>query len=342
MSRENVKKAIEFRKPDQLPRYMHWYSMELLDAHPEEIKRLMEEYPDDLLQLPTRFPTKRISSDLYYDEWGCLWRQTECGVGAHLQKAPLSSLENLEKFLQETVPDVAASGLIPSEMEIRRLREEFPDQFLIGQCWRTYYERMWMLVGMEELMVELHLHPERVGVLEHFLREYTLQLIERWGKAGVDAIYLADDWGSQASTLIAPSMWRKVFKAGYKQMFEKAHEYSMYTFFHSDGNIVPIIEDLIEIGLDVLNPLQSSAIDIEKAAGLFGGRICFMGGLDVQHMLTEGTPVEIRQYVTRTVGILGSFDGGYIICPDNTLMPETPIENIRAACQAAASYGSRG
>lgn len=336
MSKEQVIRAIMFKNPRRIPRLMHWYADETREKYASQIEKLEKQFPDDISVIGPEDKSivkeryKGALTDVWHDMWGCKWRKGKGGVGYHLISGPLGDWRQLNNYLQKIIPIITDGRWVSTE---HMINYNLQDNFILGQVWRTYFERMWMLRGgMENLMTDLYLNRNNVLQLRDALIECTLILIKQWSKKGVDGIYLADDWGSQEALLINPNLWGEVFKPGYKKMFEAIHKEGMYVFFHSDGNILSIISELIECGLDVLNPVQTSAMDIEKISQLYAKKLCFLGAIDVQHLLIKASAPELVEQIKRIVSFLHK-EGGYIASPENSIMPETPFKNIQIACE---------
>jgi uroporphyrinogen decarboxylase len=160
--------------------------------------------------------------------------------------------------------------------------------------------------------------------------------VERARAMGADGVFMTDDWGSQSGLLIAPDLWRRLFKSYYATVFAEVHRLGMDVLFHSCGNVTDIVGDLIDAGMDVLDPVQPGAMDIDRLAREFGGKTAFSGAIDIQHLLCEGTPREIKDEVRRIVDTLGRpFGGSLLLGPANVMTPETPLENLRALFEAS-------
>jgi uroporphyrinogen decarboxylase len=160
-----------------------------------------------------------------------------------------------------------------------------------------------------------------------------IELIRR----GVDIIWAGDDFGGQHGMLIDPDLWRKHFKPRISYMFEnfRNENPSIRIAWHTCGSVVPIIPDFIEIGLDILNPIQPEAkgMDPFYLKKEFGKDLVFFGGISVQELLPKGPPSMIKNEVHRISNILGK-DGGYIIAPAHNIQDDTPVENILAFFEA--------
>ena len=166
--------------------------------------------------------------------------------------------------------------------------------------------------------------------LEAFWQTYTHRVYE--ATAGrMDVFCIADDYGMQDRMFLSPSCWRKVFKPILKRFVDLAHSRGLLTQIHSCGSIRPIIPDLIDIGFDILDPIQPLARDMNpyELKREFGRDLCFQGGVDIQRLLPRGTVQEVRDEVRRLVDVMGK-DGGYILAPAHIVQADVPVENIIA------------
>ena len=159
-------------------------------------------------------------------------------------------------------------------------------------------------------------------------------MVGEWGKTDVSAIFLTDDLGSQNALMMSPAMWRRHFKEHYRRIFAEAHRWGKDVWFHSCGNVASIIPELIEVGVDVLDPLQPGPLDLAGVARQFGGKVAFSGGIDDQR-LEDYTPQEVKDMVHRTIDTLGRpYGNSYIVAAANSILPSVPLENLAAMIQA--------
>jgi uroporphyrinogen decarboxylase len=194
---------------------------------------------------------------------------------------------------------------------------------------------MWSLCGFNNMLMAPYLDTDNFLHLQDKVMEFNLAKIDEWLKRGVDGIFFSDDWGSQRGLLMNPEDWRKFYKPAYKKMFEHVRSGGAHVWMHSCGNIIAILPDLIEIGLNVLNPVQPQAMDVGLLAREFGGKVCFNGGVDVQGTMVSGTPDDVRREVYELIELFGSFTGGYIGgTSHDAIMPETSLDNIIALYEA--------
>jgi len=209
------------------------------------------------------------------------------------------------------------------------------DKYLLGFVWYTLFEKMHFLSGFENVFVGPILYKNEFFKLQSKIMDYNLKLIKHWGKLGIDGIFMSDDWGSQTSLLISPQQWREIYKPCYKELFKEIHKGGMDAWLHTCGYSLPIIEDLIDIGLDVINPIQPQANNIEELAEKFGGKICFCGGIDIQKTTVTGSPKDVEREIKNLFDKFGKkFGGGFIPAPCNTILEDTSPENIKAIYDA--------
>jgi hypothetical protein len=256
------------------------------------------------------------------DEWGCIWHKAEPGISGVVIESPLSDWQRVNNYRW---PDGAAYWRW-DPMEIGQTIQAARQQgkAILGYV-GNLFEKMQWLRGYENFMVDLVDHPERVGLLAEKITEFNLQTIKNWQEYDVDILFLEDDWGTQSGLMVNPRIWRDLFKPLYARLFEEIHAQGRPLLFHSDGYILPIIPDLIELGCDILNP-QFSCQDIQELARLARGRICIMCDIDRQFILPHGTPEQVRQHVQQTFDLFSSPQGGLIF--RGQINSDCPLENI--------------
>ncbi|HDD34015.1 MAG TPA: hypothetical protein ENG30_02570 [Thermofilaceae archaeon] len=236
--------------------------------------------------------------------------------------------------LEEYVwPEIDVDTAVESVSRARRIYEEY---CLIGSVTHLW-EIAWQLVGFREIMKMMFREPSKV--------EFILDRIDelRWEEArilcelGVDVVYDGDDVGMQRGMMMSPEMWRRFLKPRYRRLIQLCHKHGVFFMFHSDGWIEPIIPDLVEIGVDVLNPVQPECMDPYRIKELYGDKLTLHGTIGVQSTLPFATPKEIEALVKERIEKLGPT--GFILAPTHAIQPETPVENIIALYRAALKYG---
>jgi uroporphyrinogen decarboxylase len=195
------------------------------------------------------------------------------------------------------------------------------------------FERAWALCGFEDYLGFVAGEEAFVAELTEKLAEYSCREISLLPGLGLDAIRFGDDWGFQHGLMIQPEAWRRIYKEPYRRLFAAAHEAGLIAMMHSCGHVEPIIPDLIEVGLDVLHPLQPESNDVTKCQREYGKDITFWGALGSQSTLPHGKPEDVRREVRDRLRLFK--DGGYILAPAGAAPTETPAENIAAIAQEA-------
>ena len=197
----------------------------------------------------------------------------------------------------------------------------------------TIFERLHSLRGMQEVLMDLYTNEAEIGRLLERLTEYHLELIRYWGEIGADGMFLGDDWGSQRSLIISASMWRRLFRPHYARLFEETHRCGMDVIYHSCGNVMDIIADLIDIGADVLDPIQPVAMDEGRSRSVSAERSPSTAASTRRNW--RYTPQQVKDEVRRMIDTVGKpFGNAYMIGPANVLTPEVPLANIVALCEA--------
>lgn len=270
--------------------------------------------------------------ECYQDEWGITWQtieyDTRFGKGKYTEPSgpPLADERALNSY---TPPDPNRPELYTeAERTIRNFKDEY---WIVGVTPTTIFESAWALRGYEQLMTDLALQPELADRVLDIPYHYHLAVTRRLVQLGVDMIWLGDDMGGQSAMLMSPAMWRRYFKPRMANLIAALRSLNpqIKIAYHTDGVVYPIIPDLIEIGIDVLNPIQPAAMDPAKLKTEYGDRLCFWGSLDIQHTLPFGTPDDVRQEVIARLETIGRA-GGLIIGPTHNLQLDTPLENFWA------------
>jgi uroporphyrinogen decarboxylase len=268
----------------------------------------------------------------YTDEWGVGWRSvpyaTPFGNGRYTEFAhhPLADVHSLASYRS---PDPTRAELYTeAEDVLQRFKDEY---WIVGVTVTTIFETAWALRGYERLLMDFALDPETADAILEIPYRYHLYAARRLAEMGVDMIWVGDDVGAQRSMLISPTHWRRYLKPRLASLIAevKAANPALKVAYHSDGVITPIIPELIEIGVDVLNPIQPASMDPAMVKEQFGDRLCFWGSIDEQHTLPFGSPADVCAEVLARLGSLGK-GGGLILGPTHHVQLDTPMENFWA------------
>ena len=199
------------------------------------------------------------------------------------------------------------------------------------------------LRGIDQILLDVALSPDIAEYIfrriTDFYLEYARRTLEAAG-GGIDVLMMGDDFGTQKGLFMSPEMWRRFLRPGLKAFVDLGQSFGCKVAHHSCGSIKPIIPDLIECGLDVLNPVQPDVRDMDRRElkRRFGDRLCFHGSISIQRTLPFGTPDDVRNEVRERFETLGP-GGGFIFCTAHNIQADTPTENVVALFDAYRTLG---
>jgi uroporphyrinogen decarboxylase len=268
----------------------------------------------------------------YTDTWGVTWRNstysTRFGEGFYTEMVghPLAEESAISSY---RAPNPEEPGLYS---EARWVLDTFQNEYwIVGVTVTTIFETAWALRGYEQLLMDFVTAPDVAEAILDIPFEYHKKAAEKLAQMGVDMIWIGDDIGTQNAMLISPDMWRRFLKPRMARFISsiKAINSACKIAYHSDGCICPVIPELIEIGVDVLNPVQPRSMDPALLKKTYGSRLCFWGTIDEQHTLPFGRPEDVREEVALRLRTVGT-GGGLILGPIHHVQLDTPVENILA------------
>ncbi len=251
---------------------------------------------------------------------------------------PMDKATTLKEFEEFPWPDMTPSYRHEHlEAHVESLHEQgWYVQGGVGHIW----ENAWQVTSMENLMMFFIDKPAIADcVLSHIAHDAEFKA-RRFAEAGCDSILCGDDVGMQHKLMMHPDMWREWLKPSWEKVWKVVKEINpeIQIFYHSDGNIQDIIPDLIEMGLDILNPVQPECMDPAQLKAQYGDKLAFWGCVGTQTTFPFGTPDDMRQTIKHLVETVGR-GGGLFLAPTHVLEPEVPWENIVAFFEAVETYG---
>lgn len=346
--RERVEMALNHEQPDRCPlqasftpefaaRLRADMQMEERDTHNPHgggntyaLERALGE--DMLLTSVGWANSYYLDSQPYVDEWSVGWSpqryETPFGAGYYTEIVghPLAEDSAIDSY---EPPDPYRPELYAdAEAMIRAFKNEY---WIVGVTVTTIFETAWALRGLSQMLMDMALNPELAHRILDIPFCYHLAAARKLVEMGVDMIWTGDDVGAQHGMLISPAMWRTFLKPRMAKFVGelKAINPNVKVAYHSDGNVMPIIPELIEIGIDVLNPVQPMSMDPAALKAEFGDRLCFWGSIDVQHTLPFGSPADVRAEVLQRLRTIGK-GGGLVLSPTHHVQLDTPLENFWA------------
>jgi uroporphyrinogen decarboxylase len=340
-SKERVYAALQRQAVDRVPIFM-WYHPQtrerlgkLLEIPPQCVPAVMG---DDIRQawVSNNYAMEGIvherDGQSHVDEWGIEWTRID-GFN-QISRYPLAHADE-RQVRQYRFPFDRVDALVDLMKPVMEFKA---DHFIGCDVSPCVFEMYWRLQGMEKTLTEMALQPRLAEDMMRRCTEFSIALSETaCQRFDIDWLWLGDDAGGQRSMLMSPDMWRETIKPLLKQNADVAARRGITVAFHSCGAIRPIIPDLIEIGVNVLNPIQCNCpgmhpLELKRE---FGRDLTFMGGVDTQGVLPNGTADQVRKATAELLDGMTRDGGGYILAASHTVPPETPDENIFAMYEEA-------
>ena len=273
----------------------------------------------------------------WVDIWGTEWRREHEGVMGFPRGNPLADLPNaLPRFQWPNPDDERICGRIYEEVK----GWDKSTQFLLGRHRDTLWEKSYMLVGMEDLMCFFLTEPNAVRDLLHGIMDFQLSLSKHYLKLGVEIVSLGDDLGTQSGLLLSPDILHGFLVPEYRRLFDLYKRNGVLVHFHSCGHVTPILDMFMDLGVNILNPVQATANDLDDFRRITQGRMALHGGVSSAIMMA-GPPERIRAEVAKRIWQLGR-EGGYFCGPDQGMpWPKEHGEALQKAVEELGVYPLR-
>lgn len=234
-----------------------------------------------------------------------------------------------------TAARVVGNGSYKDFFEHTKMLRDKTDKYILVMIYGSHFEKAYFSRGIENFLADMAGEPEFARKLLSRIIDKNMVMLENFLCASeVDGVLLGSDWGTQLDLIMSPDTWQELIRPGEQREYDLVHSYGKNVWVHSCGNIQKIIPSLIEMGLDVLNPVQPEAMDLATLKRAYGNRLTFWGGISTQRALPYGTPDEVKTE-TRRVRSLMSQGGGYILAPAQEIQGDVPAANIMALIEAA-------
>jgi uroporphyrinogen decarboxylase len=354
--KERILKALDLREPDCVPLYIHGINEApiigigkyLTDGLPEVRDfRLMNDRDkhklvETLFMIHEHFDIDGITSfeigheekvdELHVkDRFGVVYKLSEHGIPVPVGH-PVKDLAELRNF-SPPVPRREELGLL--ELAVKQFRGRKASFWLM----RGVFVRSWRLIGMTNYMTHLYAHPEFIHALARMMMEFNLAQLDLLVDAGLDVLVIEDDIAMDSGPMVSLEHFKEFINDYNRQIVEKAHQKGLKVVRHSDGNLWPLLDVLIESGYDGINPLEPQAsMAMAEVKAYCGDKMCLLGNIDSVDLLPGGNAEQVEQAVIQTIKD-GAAGGGLIICSSNSLHPGVNPENCIAMFQAVRKHG---
>ena len=326
LTREQMKQVIEGRgHAPRVPLMMHCWIHPSAFPEPEarEVQRILDDHPMDAQIIHLRIPSVYNAPD---DDPSYRWSYKDPARegGALDSSGFIEDWDEELDLLLADFPNPDYPGLIP---------ESPPDdgRYRIGHWWYFFFERFWSMRSMEDALTDFYLYPEAVHALFRKLTDFYKVMITRAkNELNVDGIFTSDDLGTQTATFFSVKMFDEFFAPYYKEIFDHVHALGMHFWLHTCGNIEELIPRFVDMGLDVLHPIQKYTMDEREIARKYGDKLAIWAGFDVQQTIPYGTPDDVRREVDFMIDTYKRDDGRFLLTLGNGATPDTPIASLEA------------
>ncbi len=298
----------------------------------EALLRILDEFEIDGYTCLPIGPGTEFSNDVdLVDDWGVGFTRSPHGIPVP-SRHPILTIEDLDRFK----PPVPSRDHL---LLVDLMKERFGDQKAVFWMMRGAFVRSWRLTGMQNFMMMMYDNPDFVHRVAEMVTQYSLQQLEMLIDAGLDVVIIEDDIADKNNVLISPDQFKTFVNPYNRKLVDRAHAAGLKVVRHSDGNLWPILDLLLESGYDGLNPLEPQAgMHLKKVKNYCGDRLCLLGNIDCQELLPNGKPQQVRDAVRQAIDDAAA-GGGLIICSSNTLHPGVSPENCIAMFEATKELG---
>jgi len=285
------------------------------------------------------FVPEPVKDEITKNEFGMYMKPTPLYV--EVVRCPLENAQSVSDIESYPFPDANALGRFDKAK--RDIDKYGKDYFVIGDVEISLFELAWHLTGLEKYLTAMMCDEPWLEPLNDRIEEWSTGLALQLVRAGVDAIWFGEDLGTQTSTLISPDDWKIKFKPRHKRMIEKLRQENpgIIIIMHSDGAVAPLLDDFIELGVDVYNPVQPNVpgSDPQELKDKYGDKLCFFGGIDQQELLPSGNIPDIEAEIMKRISILGK-NRGYLLAPAHILQADVSVDTIEAMIRIVKESGN--
>ena len=335
-SRDRVLTALRRQQPDRVPRVEFVIDPKVAKAavpNCTDVADCMDKLNMDAVSCGVQFaPVEHHQDGTWTDEWGVLYKPGP-EVVAHPVSGPIASMSDLRKYNPPDPNGPDRLGDLPDLVERYKGSRAIIFHQRAAFMWAAY------LHGMDNLLMNMVLEPHFVEELMDMVLETHIAIARRVVRAGADVVCLGDDYAHNAGPMMSPKLFDEMILPRLKRMVDVIHEEGALVIKHSDGNLYPILDAIVSCGAEGLNPIEPVAgMDLATVKRLVGDKVALAGNVDCGHLLSHGTPEQVRQAVRQCIMDAGP-GGGYLLCSSNSIHSSCKAENLRAMVEAGLEFG---
>ncbi len=276
----------------------------------------------------------------YEDAWGVQHRKGKDDWYEEWVSGPLSSAQTVSDIEEYSFPTTAQISKRENyEEQIQQIKDQ--DNFVSGGIPNPYKEA-WMLRGMDNILADYLINREILECIYDHLYELYGEIARRMTRAGVDMVTVTGDIAMQDRIVMGPEPWREVDKPRLAKLIQECRDINpdVHFYIHSDGNVMDLMDDIVDIGFNVINPIQPECMDPVEVKKRWGDRITLHGGISLQKTLPFGSAADVREEVEHLIRNCG-YNGGLVVFPSNVIQPDTSPENIITCFHTARDFDVR-
>lgn len=309
----------------------------ILQALDIDFRRVFPGKPDHDFETP-------VGEDRYRDGWGIVRHKPPGCLYYDVVKSPLAGHITIQDIVNHPRPDPHDPGYTRGLRDRILAYRQNTDYAIVLRLPLPFVQTAQLIRGFEDWFLDIALDHKLAGAIFDAVLEYSSTLAAEILKVGgdiVDVVAFSDDLGHQKGPMVSPEVYRKLFKPRHKIYFDTVRKHTKaFIHFHTCGSVYKLLDDLVDLGVDALNPVQAAATDMDTniLKREFGTKLSFWGAIDSQHVLPNGTKEEVKSEVRRRIKDLAS-GGGYILSAVHNIQPGVPVENIIAMYEAGREYG---
>ncbi len=319
---------------DDLPplKMVHEMAPDELMKMLQTLMLIVDELDFDGVTMPMFLGREIVGENLVRDRMGVVSQVSPHGEPV-VMEGPIKTKSDLKSY-RPPLPN--ASSFIGLQLAKAHIRDS---KALVFQLSGTFKFSWAVRGGMQNLFMDYFDDPPFVHELANIVTDFLIAAFEGAVEAGADAVVLDGDLAMNETTLMSPNQYREFIKPYHEKIVRAVHNKGSLIIKHSDGNLWPIIDDLLEIGIDGIHPIQPQSMDIAEVKSKIGAKVCLLGNIDCQELLCDETPEKVEQVVKETIRVAAP-GGGYILSSSNTIHPDVKAENAIAMFRAARKYGT--
>ncbi|MCK5811719.1 MAG: hypothetical protein KAG94_02370 [Clostridiales bacterium] len=336
LTRQQMKDVINgVSSAPRIPMMIHfWTYPEVFEDKQNIVEELLNKYPMDAnvtkIKMPRVFDAPEDTPSYRWVNFDDPDKGKKTGID---EKGAISDWSMWEDVLKD-FPSPEYEGLFSD-------KSPEDGRYHLGMWWYCLFERHWSLRGMTNSLIDFYENPKQVHALYRALTDFYLRVIERSKEElNLDGIFVSDDIGMQTGAFFSKTIFDEFFKPYYKELVDKAHSLDMHFWLHTCGNVESFLPSFIEIGIDVIHPIQKHTMVEKEISKKYGSDICIWAGFDVQQIIPYGTPSEVRKEVRFMIDTYYRKDGRFILTAGNGITEDCKIESLEALLDETLKYGT--